>query len=71
MPSGTIYPAVRRLERDSLIRSSWEDAAIAEQQQRPARKYYKVTAAGRTGLQLSRARYPLLDRMFQSPKERV
>jgi PadR family transcriptional regulator PadR len=23
LPSGTVYPAMRRLERDDLIRSSW------------------------------------------------
>ena len=24
LPSGTVYPAMRRLERDQLIRSQWE-----------------------------------------------
>jgi len=24
LPSGTVYPAMRRLERDELIRSHWE-----------------------------------------------
>ena len=70
MPSGTIYPAVRRLERDELIQSSWEDQATADKEQRPARKYYKVTAAGRSALKSSLARYPLLDGMFRS-RERV
>src|SRR5208337_5007213 len=28
LPSGTVYPAVRRLERDGLIRSQWEGQSI-------------------------------------------
>lgn len=30
LPSGTVYPALRRLERDGLIRSYWESQAVAE-----------------------------------------
>ena len=63
LPSGTVYPALRRLERDGLIRSEWEKAAVAEKELRPARKYYKLTAAGRTTLTGSLKRYPLLERM--------
>lgn len=60
LPSGTVYPAMRRLERDELIRSSWEAQKIADAGQRPARKYYKLTRAGRTKLEASQKRYPLL-----------
>ena len=28
LPSGTVYPALRRLERDGLIRSEWEKQGI-------------------------------------------
>jgi hypothetical protein len=28
LPSGTVYPAMRRLERDRLIRSQWERQSI-------------------------------------------
>lgn len=63
LPSGTVYPALRRLERDALIRSEWEKQAIADKEQRPPRKYYKVTAAGRTTLQPLLKRYPLLEKM--------
>ncbi len=66
LPSGTVYPAMRRLERDELIRSQWERQSIADAEQRPARKYYKLTAAGKTTLQVSRKRYPLLERMVPS-----
>jgi DNA-binding PadR family transcriptional regulator len=66
LPSGTVYPAMRRLERDDLIRSSWEKPSIAEAEQRPARKYYKLTAAGKTTLEVTRKRYPLLARLIPS-----
>ncbi len=66
LPSGTVYPAVRRLERDELIRSQWERQSIADAEQRPPRKYYKLTAAGRTALEACRKRYPLLERLVPS-----
>ena len=64
LPSGTVYPAMRRLERDELIRSQWEKQSIADDEQRPPRKYYKLTSAGRTTLESSRKRYPLLERLI-------
>jgi PadR family transcriptional regulator PadR len=64
LPSGTIYPALRRLERDDLIRSHWEKQSIADAEQRPPRKYYKLTAGGRATLEASLKRYPLLARMI-------
>lgn len=64
LPSGTVYPAMRRLERDELIRSNWERQAIADAEQRPPRKYYKLTAAGKATLEASRRRYPLLERLI-------
>ena len=51
LPSGTVYPAMRRLERDELIRSQWEKQSIADAEQRPPRKYYKLTPAGRATLE--------------------
>jgi len=64
LPSGTVYPAMRRLERDNLIRSRWERESAAKEEKRPARKYYKLTAAGRGTLEASRKRYPLLERLI-------
>lgn len=60
LPSGTVYPALRRLERGELIISRWEKQSTAEAALRPARKYYKVTRAGNTTLDAVRKRYPLL-----------
>ncbi|HJT86192.1 MAG TPA: helix-turn-helix transcriptional regulator, partial [Bryobacteraceae bacterium] len=36
-PSGTVYPALRKLEKAGLIRSQWERAALARAEQRPER----------------------------------
>ena len=66
LPSGTVYPAMRRLERDDLIRSQWEKQSIADAEQRPPRKYYRLTAAGKVTLEASRRRYPLLERLIPS-----
>jgi PadR family transcriptional regulator PadR len=50
LPSGTVYPALSRLERDGLVDSQWEDHRIAQREKRPARRYYQVTAAGKRAL---------------------
>jgi PadR family transcriptional regulator, regulatory protein PadR len=71
LPSGTVYPAMRRLERDELIRSHWERQSIADAEQRPPRKYYKLTAAGKVILEASRRRYPLLERLIPTEEART
>ncbi len=44
-PSGTLYPILTRLETAGWIEARWEDLdpAVAG---RPARRYYRLTAAG-------------------------
>ena len=69
LPSGTVYPALRRLERDELIRSQWERQSTADAGQRPPRKYYKLTQPGKATLEASRKRYPLLAKLV--PAEEV
>jgi DNA-binding PadR family transcriptional regulator len=71
LPSGTVYPALRRLERDELIRSQWERQSIADSAQRPARKYYKLTRSGEAALESSRKRYPLLAKLAPAQIEEV
>jgi DNA-binding PadR family transcriptional regulator len=66
LPSGTVYPALRRLERDRLIQSTWENESLA--QDRPPRKYYRVTRAGNQALLSAVKRYPLLERLRPEPK---
>lgn len=68
LPSGTVYPAMRRLERDEFITSRWERQSIADAEQRPPRKYYKLTREGRETLTIMAKRYPLLTRMIPTPE---
>jgi DNA-binding PadR family transcriptional regulator len=60
LPSGTVYPALRRLEEARYVRSRWEAEAAALKQQRPARKNYAVTRAGAEALAHALKRYRLL-----------
>ncbi len=65
LASGTVYPALRRLEREQLIWSQWERQSIADAELRPPRKYYKLTRPGEAALEASRKRYPLLAKLAQ------
>jgi len=64
LPSGTIYPALRRLEAFALVRSDWEDEQQAHSKGRPRRRYYELTAAGRRRLAEAEARYRAVGRLF-------
>ena len=69
LPSGTIYPALRRLEKESLVSGDWEDGKIALRQDRPPRRYYKLTRQGKDALMNAVERYPLLARL--APEEKM
>lgn len=66
LPSGTVYPALRRPEREQLIRSNWERQAVAIAEFRPPRKYYKLTRSGEEALEAARKRYPLIAKLTLS-----
>jgi PadR family transcriptional regulator, regulatory protein PadR len=66
LASGTVYPALRRLEDAGYVDSKWEKQSIAVAEQRPARKYYEVTKEGREALAEARKKYRLLDHLEQS-----
>ena len=61
LPSGTVYPALRRLEDARLVRSRWESEQTAHRENRPARKYYQVLAAGERALSEARRRFRHLE----------
>ena len=61
LPSGTVYPALRRLEESGFVRSKWEKQSIAQQDQRPPRKYYELTRPGEEALAEAAKRYRLLE----------
>jgi PadR family transcriptional regulator PadR len=67
LPSGTIYPALRRLEEMGLVESHWEKEQMARREQRPLRKYYEVTAAGEAALGEAVKRYHFLERLLPVP----
>ena len=46
LPSGTAYPALRRLEKAGLLESRWEEAAEARADGRPRRRIYELTPVG-------------------------
>jgi DNA-binding PadR family transcriptional regulator len=51
LPTGTVYPALHRLERARLVRSRW---SVVEGRRR---RTYELTAAGRKALSSERARW--------------
>jgi DNA-binding PadR family transcriptional regulator len=67
LPSGTVYPALRRMEAAGLIDSAWEKPAIAQREQRPPRKYYVLTRTGQHTLSEAAGRYRLDDRPLAQP----
>ena len=67
LPSGTVYPVLRRLEDAGLLRSRWEAAETARAEQRPPRRYYTVTGSGAQAVRAAVERYPTLDRALARP----
>jgi PadR family transcriptional regulator PadR len=56
LPSGTVYPALRRLEGNGCLRSNWEPAQAALDAGRPRRRVYEMSAAGAALLPSARAK---------------
>jgi DNA-binding PadR family transcriptional regulator len=61
LPSGTVYPVLRRLEDEGFVRSRWEKPALAQAERRPARRYYEIQAAGEDWLAAARLRFRALE----------
>ena len=61
MPGGTVYPALRRLEDAGYLVSKWENERAAHADNRPRRKYYELTRAGREALEAAMKRFRLLE----------
>ena len=56
LPSGTVYPALRRIQDAALVRSTWESEREAHEERRPRRRLYELTSAGREAVGEARAR---------------
>ena len=67
LPSGTVYPILRRLEAGGLVRSRWENETKAHGEGRPRRRYYEATATGRALLAESLERLASQRRLLDLP----
>ena len=65
LPSGTVYPALRRLEAAGLVESAWEEDARSRKAGRPRRRYYQLTKRGRDQLSEAEARYRAVSKLFE------
>jgi PadR family transcriptional regulator PadR len=52
MGEGTIYPLMRRMQSDGLVKTYLVESASG-----PPRKYYKLSAAGRAAFEAQRVRW--------------
>ena len=73
MPSGTVYPALQRLEKAGLLGSGWEDEEQARTAGRPRRRTYRLTTTGWRALPDAEAKLEevrrLLGQFGTEPKE--
>lgn len=69
LPDGTVYPILRRLERRGVLEGVWEDEEKARAEQRPPRRYYRLTRVGEASLDEVVERFPALVRAFGGAPE--
>jgi PadR family transcriptional regulator, regulatory protein PadR len=60
LTSGTVYPALDRLESAGYLRSKWESEEVAHSEGRPARRYFTLTAPGAAVLRAALEKYKAL-----------
>lgn len=57
LASGSVYPALRRLEREGLVTSRWEETDPDDRGRgRPTRRVYRLTKAGTERIDDARVR---------------
>jgi PadR family transcriptional regulator PadR len=61
MGEGTIYPLMRRMQSDGLV-----DTYLVESPSGPPRKYYRLTAAGKTSFASQKAEWAAFARAVQA-----
>jgi DNA-binding PadR family transcriptional regulator len=71
LPDGTVYPILRRLERRGVLEGAWEDEGKARAEQRPPRRYYRLTPLGEESVLEVLERFPALVRLFDMGPERA
>jgi DNA-binding PadR family transcriptional regulator len=67
LTSGTVYPALDRLESLGLLASHWEDQAAAHAEGRPARRYFRLTKRGAAALETALERFRALTPVHIDP----
>lgn len=68
LPSGTVYPILRRLDAAGCVRSRWERDGVARRQQRPPRRYYELTSTGAATAREARTRYRAVEAGLRPPR---
>lgn len=68
---GSLYKALDRLERATLLSSRWEDPREAAEAGRPRRRFYRMTAAGDGALADAQASDPAAVRGAQPERSPV
>jgi DNA-binding PadR family transcriptional regulator len=63
LPEGTVYPALRRLERDGIVGGHWVEVGAGS----PRRRYYRLTLKGERALAEGREEW----RQFRSAADSV
>ena len=66
LASGTVYPALRRLEDLGYVSSNWEKHEIAQRELRPPRKYYQLTREGEEALREAVKRFKLIEQPLRA-----
>lgn len=69
LPSGTVYPLLRRLERTRLAESRWEDVDPSDEG-RPRRRNYRITPEGERALAAAVERMAARQALFGLPAGR-
>ncbi len=72
LPSGTVYPALRRLKQLGYVSSRWEAQAVADDAKRPRRRYYEVSEQGKAALAQALQRFRVLNEpLDEAPGDEV
>jgi PadR family transcriptional regulator, regulatory protein PadR len=71
LPTGTVYPLLRRLEARGMVESRWEDEGEAHAEGRPARRHYRPTAAAEASLSEALERIRIQQRLLGDEPDAV
>jgi DNA-binding PadR family transcriptional regulator len=71
LPSGTVYPLLKRLDREGLVSARWEKPAVARREQRPPRRYYQLTAAGDAVRLSALERFQAVEALVSEPAKKL